>query len=388
MLFLPLLGTTSTWATIESIKDSPSSHFTYGPSDASTSGYTDNMVSKAPGFSNQNFFIYDDSLTHWSGTNITVYSTLIEEDNGAFWGGDNNGNLYCGEKESGILKSAMTAFGTDSPEMIKSLVCAGNSTGIYTITKTKIGTNQSDSNCSENYDLLMDYISRPENNPAYQITVTPSGDAVGHYSNWFRDNVGDFSSLNDQQNKASDYAKAATYFQNYCVEDGPSENSFSSTNEVQVWDTFSGKGSAEKAVYYKFKSQPSKPMLLNIDSDATSSCEDVAAMLTEEGAKAYAAESSISGETLDSGTVTGTADEVSGEEQADCYNSGGAKSLGWIMCPIMELMTDATEYLYNNVVEPGLRVQPILFAKGDSPTKTHHCRYPCQSLLFPLPSLC
>lgn len=50
----------------------------------------------------------------------------------------------------------------------------------------------------------------------------------------------------------------------------------------------------------------------------------------------------------------------------DCANAGGAQSLGWIVCPIMSFAGTATEKIYNQFVEPSLRVEPQLFTGENS----------------------
>ena len=66
------------------------------------------------------------------------------------------------------------------------------------------------------------------------------------------------------------------------------------------------------------------------------------------------------------GTTEGDGDDDS-DEPGDgvigtCANQGGALSLGWIVCPIMELAGSAAQDIYNGAVEPALRVEPKLFA--------------------------
>ena len=62
-------------------------------------------------------------------------------------------------------------------------------------------------------------------------------------------------------------------------------------------------------------------------------------------------------------------DEEGGSDVVeDCANQGGAQSLGWIICPIMSLLGDAAEGLYNSAVEPALNIEPKLFS--DSNTNT------------------
>ena len=52
----------------------------------------------------------------------------------------------------------------------------------------------------------------------------------------------------------------------------------------------------------------------------------------------------------------------SSEVLQNCENQGGAKSLGWIVCPIMKLLSDASDNIYTEYVEPSLRVDPNLFS--------------------------
>lgn len=61
-----------------------------------------------------------------------------------------------------------------------------------------------------------------------------------------------------------------------------------------------------------------------------------------------------------------TSDEEEDEEEKDCFNSGGAQSLGWIVCPLMTWMGDAAEEIYNNFVKPSLNIQPSLFTGTDT----------------------
>lgn len=49
------------------------------------------------------------------------------------------------------------------------------------------------------------------------------------------------------------------------------------------------------------------------------------------------------------------------EEEATCMNSGAAMSLGWIVCPILEWMTETIEDIYSEAVKPSLQVSPELF---------------------------
>ena len=62
-------------------------------------------------------------------------------------------------------------------------------------------------------------------------------------------------------------------------------------------------------------------------------------------------------------------EEGGNEETDNCYNSGGAKSLGWIVCPLMEWMQDAANSLYNDFIKPSLNIQPTLFTGGNGATR-------------------
>lgn len=66
-----------------------------------------------------------------------------------------------------------------------------------------------------------------------------------------------------------------------------------------------------------------------------------------------------SGEEEGSGTVI--PESTTEPEKMTCGNSGGAKSLGWIVCPLLEWMGDASEKLYEDSIKPNLEIQPVLF---------------------------
>lgn len=61
-------------------------------------------------------------------------------------------------------------------------------------------------------------------------------------------------------------------------------------------------------------------------------------------------------------------DDNNNQAEKNCQNSGGAGSLGWIVCSILDWMSEATEGLYDGVVKPALRVEPELFQNGSSDT--------------------
>lgn len=57
-------------------------------------------------------------------------------------------------------------------------------------------------------------------------------------------------------------------------------------------------------------------------------------------------------------------------EGANCANSGGANALGWIVCPIIEWLGDSAEGVYNDYVEPSLKIEPQLFTGGNEAVRT------------------
>ena len=65
---------------------------------------------------------------------------------------------------------------------------------------------------------------------------------------------------------------------------------------------------------------------------------------------------------------TGATEDVSngdGETEPTCANSGGAESLGWIVCPILNWLKNAATEVYENALEPNLRIEPKLFTDAD-----------------------
>lgn len=52
-------------------------------------------------------------------------------------------------------------------------------------------------------------------------------------------------------------------------------------------------------------------------------------------------------------------------DNVTCMNSAGT-SLGWILCPVLDAFGGATKWVYNDLVEPALQIEPQLFTgKGD-----------------------
>lgn len=59
------------------------------------------------------------------------------------------------------------------------------------------------------------------------------------------------------------------------------------------------------------------------------------------------------------GTVGGNPEE----SEVTCGNAGGAMSLGWLVCPLMDWMSKASENMYESFVEPALQVDARLFGE-------------------------
>lgn len=82
------------------------------------------------------------------------------------------------------------------------------------------------------------------------------------------------------------------------------------------------------------------------------------------------------GGTIDNpnGTNPGGNGNVSGQPgdsgEATCGNSGGAMSLGWIVCPLLDWMGTASNTLYTGAVEPALQVKATLLDPNDSGSST------------------
>ncbi len=57
-------------------------------------------------------------------------------------------------------------------------------------------------------------------------------------------------------------------------------------------------------------------------------------------------------------------------KESNCKASGGAKALGWIVCPVLEWMGEAAANVYNEYVEPSLQIEPQLFSGGNESVKT------------------
>ena len=59
-------------------------------------------------------------------------------------------------------------------------------------------------------------------------------------------------------------------------------------------------------------------------------------------------------------------DPGSGSIEPNCANSGAAETLGWILCPALNVLSNAANDVYNNTVEPMLQIQPELFSQNEN----------------------
>ncbi|MBQ6593495.1 hypothetical protein IJI00_00250 [Candidatus Saccharibacteria bacterium] len=62
---------------------------------------------------------------------------------------------------------------------------------------------------------------------------------------------------------------------------------------------------------------------------------------------------------IDEDAMDGSADEL---DETSCKDAAG--SLGWVLCPIMKMLSGAAEGLYNNTVKPNLAIEPQLFSNN------------------------
>ena len=60
--------------------------------------------------------------------------------------------------------------------------------------------------------------------------------------------------------------------------------------------------------------------------------------------------------------------EGTGGVQPNCINSGGLGTLGWILCPTLDIMNGATEGVYNTFLAPALQTDPQLFTDKGAAT--------------------
>ncbi|MBQ9018289.1 hypothetical protein IJ117_00820 [Candidatus Saccharibacteria bacterium] len=64
---------------------------------------------------------------------------------------------------------------------------------------------------------------------------------------------------------------------------------------------------------------------------------------------------------------------VPGSENTDdgpgCLKSGAAGSLGWILCPALEMMSNLAEGIYDSTIKPNLQIEPELFTGDKGGTK-------------------
>ncbi len=49
------------------------------------------------------------------------------------------------------------------------------------------------------------------------------------------------------------------------------------------------------------------------------------------------------------------------DDDVTCMNSGAGKSLGWILCPVLDLLTSTAEKTYNSIIKPSMNIESDLF---------------------------
>ena len=64
-----------------------------------------------------------------------------------------------------------------------------------------------------------------------------------------------------------------------------------------------------------------------------------------------------------------TEDADGDEREATCINSGGAGTLGWIVCPLLESLGGVAEKFYEDQIKGQLQIEPELFTGGNGGTK-------------------
>lgn len=73
-------------------------------------------------------------------------------------------------------------------------------------------------------------------------------------------------------------------------------------------------------------------------------------------------------ENIDDEELADLTDDYEEDSQSEitCLNSGGAESLGWIVCPLMTWLSNVASDMYDNFVEPGLQIEPTLFSQSSN----------------------
>lgn len=60
-------------------------------------------------------------------------------------------------------------------------------------------------------------------------------------------------------------------------------------------------------------------------------------------------------------------DEITEEEkEVNCQNSGAAKNLGWIICPVLSFISEQVQNLYDELIVPALQIKPELIGGENS----------------------
>ncbi len=59
------------------------------------------------------------------------------------------------------------------------------------------------------------------------------------------------------------------------------------------------------------------------------------------------------------------------DDDVTCMNSGAGKSLGWILCPVLDLLTSTAEKTYNSIIKPSMDIESDLFDQSKAGAGTH-----------------
>ena len=59
------------------------------------------------------------------------------------------------------------------------------------------------------------------------------------------------------------------------------------------------------------------------------------------------------------------------DDDVTCMNSGAGKSLGWILCPVLDLLTNTAEKTYNSIIKPSMNIESDLFDQSKAGAGTH-----------------
>ncbi|MDO5451877.1 MAG: hypothetical protein Q4F56_02200 [Candidatus Saccharibacteria bacterium] len=103
--------------------------------------------------------------------------------------------------------------------------------------------------------------------------------------------------------------------------------------------------------FFEYKNLSLDQLVNEINKLKTSYSDDEVTALTKEIAKG--------------GSASGQSQSSSSGGQATCMGSSAAASLGWILCPVIDLSSWAAETLYDDFVAPALQIDPKLFTYSE-----------------------